>query len=275
MRERGAGGRGGVGAASSERVPRSLPAFSAVRGEGEGEGEGLVRPLRGARASGDMRAPWLLPLLAAGICRLGPALALPALVPCEAAARAGRWGLCTSAGAGDAAPTPLSLRGSNYIRLGGNLSSGCEGYHSTFDAGVYNRTRYLAAFKTMQKQGFNIMRAFLDERPGCGIGGDVSSTEPLDPAWLDRLAQFVSDAESHGMYSLITMVYPVNTIAIAQACRRAFWQGCLFTRAVRVGEQRLLPQRHQPRPTPAGVAGAGRLEHTLPHRARPHGLRHV
>ena len=159
-----------------------------------------------------MRAPWrLLPLLlAAGICRLGPALALPALVPCEAAARAGRWGLCTSGGAGGAAPTPLSLRGSNYIRLGGNLSSGCEGYHSTFDAGVYNRTRYLAAFKTMQKQGFNIMRAFLDERPGCGIGGDVSSTEPLDPAWLDRLAQFVSDAESHGMYTLITMVYPVN-----------------------------------------------------------------
>ena len=141
-----------------------------------------------------------------------PASALPALVPCAAGGRAERWGLCTinRGGLGADAEAPVTLRGSNYIRLGGNLTSGCVGYHSTFDEGVYNRTRYLDAFQTMQGQEFNIMRVFLDERPGCGIGGDVSSSEPLDAHWLDRLAQFVSDAEDHNMYTLITMVYPVN-----------------------------------------------------------------
>eukprot|EP01048_Picozoa_sp_COSAG05_P001534 COSAG05_NODE_52_length_23775_cov_49.471110_9_plen_401_part_00 len=168
-------------------------------------------------------------LLATSICGLLSSrlvVALPALVPCETAARAGRWGLCAGAdpdaggsgggggaGAGAAAapkPLPVILRGSNYIRLGGNLTSGCVGYHSTFDAGVYNRTRYVSAFRTMQSQGFNIMRVFIDARPGCGIGGDVSSTEPLDSHWLDRLAQFIADAESHGMYTLVTLNRPVN-----------------------------------------------------------------
>ncbi len=148
------------------------------------------------------------------LCAGGPGLAaaLPALVPCQAGGRAGRWGLCTSSAGGTLAPDakPVTLRGSNYIRLGGDLTSGCVGYHTTFDEGVYNRTRYLDAFQTMHGQGFNIMRVFLDERPGCGIGGDVSSTEPLDAEWLNRLAQFVSDAEDHGMYTLVTMVYPVN-----------------------------------------------------------------
>jgi hypothetical protein len=162
--------------------------------------------------------PLLLPrLLLAGVwhmclCGSRPALALPALVPCEAAARAGRWGLCSAAHTDGtaAASEPVVLRGSNYIRLGGNLTSGCVGYHSTFDEGEYNRTRFLDAFRTMQAQQFNIMRVFIDARPGCGIGGDASSTEPLDARWLDRLAQFITDAEGHGMYTLVTLNRPVN-----------------------------------------------------------------
>ena len=131
-------------------------------------------------------------LLGASLCTallLGPrsALALPALVPCEAAARAGRRGLCSSSAG---SPKPLSLRGSNYIRLGGNPPYPAG--HSTFDKGVYNRTRYNAAFAAMQRQGFNVLRVFIDARPGCGISGDATSTEPLDPHFLDRLAQ-VSD----------------------------------------------------------------------------------
>ena len=134
-------------------------------------------------------------LLGASLCTalllalLGPrsALALPALVPCEAAARAGRRGLCSSSAG---SPKPLSLRGSNYIRLGGNPPYPAG--HSTFDEGVYNRTRYNAAFAAMQRQGFNVLRVFIDARPGCGISGNATSTEPLDPHFLDRLAQ-VSD----------------------------------------------------------------------------------
>ena len=73
-------------------------------------------------------------LLGASLCTalllalLGPrsALALPALVPCEAAARAGRRGLCSSSAG---SPKPLSLRGSNYIRLGGNPPLPCRTQH--------------------------------------------------------------------------------------------------------------------------------------------------
>ena len=169
-------------------------------------------------------------LLAAVALSLSPpgTLALPALVPCASATNGAsdRWGICTAAAA-DAAESPLALRGSNYIRLGGSTVPGCTGYHTTFDAGMYNRTRYIAAFQSMQSQGYNIARVFLDERVGCGIGGTANATEPLDPAWLDRLAQFVSDAEAHGLYTLVTMVYaPSNAFfhnLTAQIPQDAAW----------------------------------------------------
>jgi hypothetical protein len=166
----------------------------------------------------------VLPWIVLGAALLRQAGALPVLEPCTAAANAaaevappGRWGLCTGG-------SPLSLRGSNYIRLGGSKVPGCTGYHTTFDAGVYNRTRYIGAFEAMRARGYNIARVFLDERIGCGIGGAANATIPLDPEWLDRLAQFVSDAEARGLYTMVTMVYaPFNaffknlTDAIPQA----------------------------------------------------------
>jgi hypothetical protein len=132
--------------------------------------------------------------------------ALPALTKCSAGGRAGRYGLC-DASTGNA----IILRGSNYIRLGGDPPN-IATYHSTFDAGVYNRTRYRSAFQAMQHDGYNINRVFMDELPNRGIGGATTSTLPLDPAWLDRLAQYISDAEQHNIYTVITLVYtPQNT----------------------------------------------------------------
>ena len=130
--------------------------------------------------------------------------ALPALTRCHEGGQADRAGLCAGA-------SPANLRGSNYIRLEvpGHLNE--TGYHSTFDAGVYNRTRYGVAFAAMQADGFNINRVFLDETPNRGIGGLTNSTVPLDPAWVDRLAQYISDAEAHGIYTVVTLVYcPTN-----------------------------------------------------------------
>ena len=46
----------------------------------------------------------------------------------------------------------------------------------------------------MKRSGYNIVRVFLDERPGCGIGGFANATTALDSAWVDRLAQFISGA---------------------------------------------------------------------------------
>eukprot|EP01052_Picozoa_sp_SAG31_P052981 SAG31_NODE_13352_length_874_cov_0.907216_1_plen_128_part_01 len=90
-----------------------------------------------------LRGTQLLGALAV-LVAAGPrtAQALPPLKPCAAAKNrraSDRWGIC----AGES--SPLSLRGSNYIRLGGSPVPSCHGYHTTFDAGVYNRTRYIAA----------------------------------------------------------------------------------------------------------------------------------
>ena len=127
--------------------------------------------------------------------------ALPGLTKCSAGSRAGRSGLC-DVSTGKA----VVLRGSNYIRLGG-APPAISGYHSTFDAGVYNRTRYRSAFAAMQHDGYNINRVFLDELPNRGIGGATTSKLPLDPAYIDRLAQYVSDAEQHNIYTVVTLVY--------------------------------------------------------------------
>ena len=143
----------------------------------------------------------------------GSACALPALVPCAAGGRGGRQGLCTTgagAGAAAAAATPIALRGANYIRLGGNTVGPNTRYHTTFDVGVYNRTRYQLAFRAMAADGYNVNRVFLDERPGSGIGGPANATAPLDSAWLDRLAQFIADAEACGIYTIVTTVYCPN-----------------------------------------------------------------
>lgn len=131
---------------------------------------------------------------------------LPALVPGASCGKGGRWGLCAyDAGVGTL--RPAVLRGSNYIRLHSD-----NHYHSTFDADTYNRTRYNLAMKAMRKDGYNINRVFLDETPGRGIGGGTNNTAPLDGAWLDRLAEFISDAESYRIYTIVTMVYiPTNS----------------------------------------------------------------
>ena len=100
------------------------------------------------------RAVAQLVALAVALLAGGGTEALPALTPCAAAANgaSGRWGICARGAAGEA-HSPLALRGSNYIRLGGSHCTG--GVHTTFDAGVYNRTRYVAAFESMQAQGCN------------------------------------------------------------------------------------------------------------------------
>jgi len=113
-------------------------------------------------------------------------------------------------------------------------------YHSTFDVGVYNRTRYVAAFKALQRDGFNINRVFLDELPNRGIGGLTNATDPLDPAWVDRLAQYISDAEAHDIYTMVTLVYCPDNAYFRNFSKRfpprsaewaGSWNGAFLTRA--------------------------------------------
>ena len=138
------------------------------------------------------------------------AFALNPLAPCAAGGRSGRHGLCdTTTG------EPFVPRGSNYIRL-------ADGYHSNFDAAHYNRTRYVAALRAMQAGGLNMVRVFLDELPGRGIGGAVAATEPLEAGYVARLAQFVSDAAAHGIYTVVTMVYVPNNAYFAAWSRAHF-----------------------------------------------------
>jgi hypothetical protein len=61
------------------------------------------------------------------------------------------------------------------------------------------------------------------------IGGAANATEPLDPAWLDRLAQFVGDAEARGLFTLVTMVYAPSNAFFAALAEKipqdAAWRG--------------------------------------------------
>eukprot|EP00912_Choanoflagellata_sp_UC4_P001819 UC4_evm1s1165 len=131
--------------------------------------------------------------------------ALDALIPCAEGGRGGRWGLCTDD------KKPVVLRGSNYIRLGG---PGLNGYHSTFATSVYNRSRYQSVFSVMKSNGYNIQRVFLDETRESGIGGNTTGTTgsalPFDVGYVDRLAQYIVDAETFGIYTIVTMVYTPN-----------------------------------------------------------------
>ena len=139
------------------------------------------------------------------LAALAAAHALPELSSCSTAGRGGRSGFCA-----EGSSTPVVLRGANYIRLGGNTIGSDTPYHTTFDVGVYNRTRYNLAFTAMRADGYNVNRVFLDERPDSGIGGPSNATEALDGAWVDRLAQYISDAETHGIYTLVTNSYCPN-----------------------------------------------------------------
>ena len=101
--------------------------------------------------------------------------------------------------------------GANYIRL--NASQGTTPplpvYHSTFSPKIANATLWSLQLDRMQRDGFNVVRVFVDPGDGLrsdGVAGAPSSSEAtLDDAYLNNLAQFVDSAAARSIYTMITL----------------------------------------------------------------------
>ena len=129
------------------------------------------------------------------------AIGLPPLAPCNNShARYGTHGQHARYGMCDGDNKTVTLRGANYIRLGG-----VPPYHSTFSAADYDRSRFLSSMSQLNADGYNVVRVFVDHRPTWGIAGAPGSQAPLDESYVGRLAQFVADAERSGLYTIITL----------------------------------------------------------------------
>jgi hypothetical protein len=87
-------------------------------------------------------------------------------------------------------------RGNNYIRLSGEPTG--AGYHSTFDPGVYDHNRAATALAQMHGDGYNVVRAFLNnEKIGTPTGG-------LSTAYLANVADFVKLGSQYQIYTILT-----------------------------------------------------------------------
>jgi hypothetical protein len=91
---------------------------------------------------------------------------------------------------------PFTPRGFNYVRL----DLGGKGGHATFSPFVHDRKREAAAIRRLSKNGFNVVRVFINGlrgQRGC-LFKDRKSEKP-DPAYLDNLAAFLLMAGQHGI----------------------------------------------------------------------------
>lgn len=99
----------------------------------------------------------------------------------------------------DTAAQRFIPRGANYIRLDPVYG------HATFTAKDYNRAAVETAFTTLEQEGYNIVRVFLDlDTDG------ISETSPLSPSYLDNFADFYLRATRHHIYLMPTFDWLPN-----------------------------------------------------------------
>lgn len=93
-------------------------------------------------------------------------------------------------------------RGNNYIRLAQQTNTdGTPTYtHSTFNVGLYDPNRAETALATMQSNGYNTVRVFLN---GCCPYSLFDPSGGLSQAYMANIADFLGRAANHGMYLII------------------------------------------------------------------------
>jgi hypothetical protein len=87
----------------------------------------------------------------------------------------------------------FEARGVNLIRLSG-------GSHSTLDVGRYDPDRIDATFAELSSNGFNVVRVFLNSRPG----GMPGSDNGLSPEYMDNVVDLLERAKSHALQVILT-----------------------------------------------------------------------
>jgi hypothetical protein len=99
--------------------------------------------------------------------------------------------------------TTFTPRGNNYIRLAYQTDStgNTTFYHSTFNVGLYDSNRADTVLAAMQTNGYNAVRVFLN---GCCANSIGDPAGGLSSAYIANLADFLTKAEAHGIYAIIT-----------------------------------------------------------------------
>ena len=91
-------------------------------------------------------------------------------------------------------------RGNNYVRLDPQPrpSGETQMYHSVFDPGLYSPGEVETAFAEMAELGYNTVRVFLSQNT-------IGQGEGLSPDYLDNVADFLSIAQKHDQYVILTI----------------------------------------------------------------------
>ena len=94
-------------------------------------------------------------------------------------------------------------RGNNYIRLATLTDQNGSPHlaHSTFAVGLYDQTRAENALATMQTNGYNTVRVFLE---GCCQNTIGDPAGGLSSAYIANVVDFLQRAHTHGIFVLIT-----------------------------------------------------------------------
>lgn len=106
-------------------------------------------------------------------------------------------------------------RGTDYVRLA-KAADGST-YHSTFEPGQYSSAYTQAILSNMKtSSGYNTVRVFIDPgeftNPSHGISTSVSSTTPINAAYIANAADFIRRAAADGIYTIpVLSDIPANT----------------------------------------------------------------
>jgi Cellulase (glycosyl hydrolase family 5) len=94
-------------------------------------------------------------------------------------------------------------RGNNYIRLATQerFLGGSTYYHSNFNVGLYDTPRTEAALQTMESDGYNVIRVFLN---GCCTGSLGDPAGGLSSGYLANLTNFLERASAHHIFAILT-----------------------------------------------------------------------
>jgi hypothetical protein len=106
-------------------------------------------------------------------------------------------------------------RGVDYVRLA-KAPDGST-YHSTFEPGQYSSATTQAVLNNIKtSSGYNTVRVFIDPgeftTPSHGISTGVSSTTPINAAYIANVADFIQRAAADGIYTIpVLSDIPANT----------------------------------------------------------------
>ena len=115
---------------------------------------------------------------------------------------------------------PFQPRGFNYIRLR-------PSWHGTFSPKVYDGARAERMFEDLEKNGFNIVRVFIDPDPGEGSVESAGAAE-LSKPYLSGFLDFLERARKHRIYVTVALcglppAKPYNDLVGRE--RKNWWHG--------------------------------------------------